>query len=220
MPMNPEKMEANSDIVYIQSVWEEQIETQVADKNLARAVFDATMAEYAGEDRYYHDVSHIASCIKKLEPYRGREDYQKLFLALLWHDVVYDTSKIDNEESSAKLAVAFMDVLGLEGADDVSRMIVTTKEHTSDKEDEQLICDIDMSILAEPLPVYLAYTKGIREEFRKIAPKDGDFYNGRLNFLYTLPSDQTIFRHPDFKHLNEAANMNVRHEKALLAGKL
>jgi len=218
--MNPERFESGHDRKRIHTTWEREVLPYVADEEMAAAVFDVTLVTYSDEDRYYHNLSHIASCVDMLDPYRGREDYQKLFLALLWHDVVYDTARTDNEELSAEKAVTFMDGLGLDGAEDVSRMIISTKEHATDVEDEQLVCAIDMSILAEPFPIYLAYTKGIREEYRKVAPIDSEFYDGRLTFLNRLSRKQVIFQHPDFVHLNGVADMNVRHEKALLASKL
>jgi len=183
----------------------------------ARHIFSDTLQAYAEPSRCYHTIDHIADCLRKLKPYEEREDYVQLFLALLWHDLIYKTDAKDlnepsNELQSADSAVAMMKWLQLPGEEDVYRLIVATEKHDSTIEDEALICAIDMTILAEPDVVYDAYTVGVRHEYGQYT--DEQYRAGRLA---ALQSFKQPFRHPDFVYLTEAAYANVQREIALLS---
>ncbi len=183
----------------------------------ARQILGDTLEAYSEPTRGYHTIDHIADCLRKLAPYEGRGDYTQLFLALLWHDLVYKTDVqgsdgLSNELLSAEAASVMMGQLQLSGAEDVCRLIIATKEHDSTIEDEALICAIDMSILAEPEAVYDAYAAGIRHEYGQYT--DEQYRAGRLA---ALRSFQQPFYHPDFMHLTDAAYANIQREVILLS---
>ena len=194
---------------FIRQAWDETVLPYVAEElhPIARDIIDDTINEYSDGRRKYHTLDHIADCIKKLEPYKEREDYLKLFLALLWHDEVYDTDAHDNEEKSGEVAAIKMGWLKLPGPETVRRLIVVTKHHNPGAEDEALMCDIDMSILAEDEDIYRAYSTGIREEYGQYS--DEEYYAGRLKALESFSSP---FKHPDFIHMNEKAEHNTKTE--------
>ena len=182
----------------------------------ARHILLETMSAYAEPHRKYHDLEHIAETFKLLEPYADREDHLQIFLALLWHDVVYDTHSGTNEEDSAAFAFARMDALGLPGKETVKRLILATKSHRADAEDAQLVCAIDMAILGAEQDKYIRYTEQIRQEYDWV-PED-IFRMKRSEVLeQIIGNDVRPFKHPDFQHLNAPAVRNISDEVALLS---
>lgn len=204
---------------FVREQWEVIVSPHVSEKLqlTAHQILDDTIALYAEPHRKYHTLDHIADCLKKLQPYRGRDDHLKLFLALLWHDVIYDTTPqaagdSSNEAKSADFAESAMNLLDIPGADTVYRLIQATELHVPDAEDEALLCAIDMSILAESSGVYDAYVRGVRAEYGQYS--DEQFRIGRLAVLQSFGQS---FHHPDFEHLNPIAAENIEKEITLLS---
>lgn len=59
---------------------------------------------YTADDRFYHALTHAADGLNKMPdalPFVENKD--AFILAWLFHDAVYDTHKMDNEEASAAL---------------------------------------------------------------------------------------------------------------------
>ena len=189
-----------------------------ADISLADQFLSETIAAYNGPERYYHNLTHIVDCLEKLEPYKDREDYLQLWLALFWHNEINNTKPVygnmSNERESAKQAYIRMERLRLEGAYKVAQLIVATEQHDSTKEPEMLINDIDMSVLASPSDEYKIYSAGIREEYSWV---DEEQYRiGRIGALNRFA--RPIFRHLDFVHLNPLAEENIEAEIQELSG--
>ena len=66
---------------------------------------DELVAAYTAPGRYYHNLrisktASVRSRASKIFPPRARN----LSEAIWWHDVVYDATRADNEELSARLA--------------------------------------------------------------------------------------------------------------------
>lgn len=205
----------------IERAWHETIMPLVGEEKRQRAgeILRETIAAYSEEGRYYHTAEHIAECLEALRPYQDRPDYHRLFLALLWHDVVYETDQENapyNEARSAVQAVLYMCELELDGADDVARLINSTKEHKTGREDEQLVCAIDVERLAAPLEIFSAHGDAIRQEYWWV---DEEVYAvARPSILRGLVEGEGPFQHPDFVHLNQVAKDNVDAEIQRLAG--
>ncbi|MBX6367733.1 MAG: hypothetical protein IRZ04_07110, partial [Rhodospirillales bacterium] len=92
-------------------------------------------------------------------------------LALAWHDAVYDPRASDNEEKSAALfrAAATRHRLEPRLAADVERLILRTKTHLAgSRPDEQIMIDIDLSILGAAPDVFDAYDRSIRREYAHV----------------------------------------------------
>jgi predicted metal-dependent HD superfamily phosphohydrolase len=183
-------------------------------RQLGEFLLQKTIDAYSGSDRYYHNLAHVNFCTKKLAPYRNRRDYQELFLGLLWHDLIYDIYSPTNEEDSGQAAQDMIRALALPYAETVKRLIVSTKQHTPEHEDEQLVCAIDLAILAEPWPTYELYARKIRREYADYS--DEDYGVGRVAVLATMATGQGPFHHPDFLHLNDRAKANMEYEITLL----
>ena len=64
------------------------------------------VAAYAAPGRYYHNLAHIEDSLAALARVEDISplDREILSAAIWWHDVVYDATRADNEELSARLA--------------------------------------------------------------------------------------------------------------------
>jgi predicted metal-dependent HD superfamily phosphohydrolase len=110
----------------------------------------------------------------KLDAARGLLDdgeADAVELALAWHDAVYDPRAGDNEEKSAALfrEAAARHRLDRRLAAAVERLILQTKTHVArNRPDEQVMIDIDLSILGAPPDVFAAYDRSIRREYAHV----------------------------------------------------
>jgi predicted metal-dependent HD superfamily phosphohydrolase len=67
---------------------------------------DELVAAYTAPGRYYHNLTHIEDCLGALAgvDHLSAAEREILTAAIWWHDVVYDATRSDNEELSARLA--------------------------------------------------------------------------------------------------------------------
>src|ERR1700712_926672 len=67
---------------------------------------DELVAVYTAPGRHYHNLTHIEDCLGALAGLNGLSATEREILteAIWWHDVVYDLTRADNEELSARLA--------------------------------------------------------------------------------------------------------------------
>src|SRR5262249_50306091 len=71
----------------------------------AQAVLDELLGAYSEPNRHYHAIEHIASLLRQMEDHKHAiVDRDAVALAVLFHDVIYDPLRHDNEEKSATLA--------------------------------------------------------------------------------------------------------------------
>ena len=71
-------------------------------KNLKRLGIDHNvMYCYDEPHRYYHNMDHIIGMLKMAKSEEYLDD--ELFLAIVFHDIVYDSRRNDNEERSSHM---------------------------------------------------------------------------------------------------------------------
>lgn len=205
----PKSIERSAAERVIREQWEEIVMPHVKDelREQAEDTIDKVIDLYSQENREYHNLGHILYCLQQLEAYKDRDDFLQLWLALLLHDIFYDTEYGKNEEDSGAFAQYVSENLELDIGDDVDRLIVSTKKHDSKVEDEALICSIDMSILAAEADAYDEYSQAIRSEYSWVP--EAIYVAERIKILQGF--DQP-FTHPDFQHLNERALQNIKRE--------
>lgn len=126
---------------------------------------------YAEKHRAYHTQAHIDAMLqwsRNLEDHIHEPDVVEW--AIWYHDAIYEPTRNDNEEKSARLAQSELMVLDfpLKKIDSVTALIRATQTHelTDESPDCALFLDIDMSILGTPSDVYKNYTELIRKEYR------------------------------------------------------
>jgi predicted metal-dependent HD superfamily phosphohydrolase len=185
--------------------------------------YQALLAAYATPERAYHSWQHVRAVLlhwhdvdQRLRWRRPRES----FVALLYHDAVYEAGRSDNEKRSAKLV---RQQLGADSGVDlaeVERLVLLTARHgklTPEMIDAEaaLFLDCDMAILGAPAPDYLAYREGVRTEYAHVPSLM--YRRGRRTFLERLLARPRIFLSDDFHgRLDAAARANIRGELANL----
>lgn len=156
----------------------------------------ALIAERHGEpQRHYHTLRHIDLMLGQLPA--DHAFAREMLAATLFHDIVYDPTRPDNEEKSL---ATFLSVAGTIArsapldADLVSAMIMATKRHHFRSEETagdravNILLKADLSILWHPDPqVYAWYAEGVRREYAFV-PED-QFRAARVRILTGLRDD-------------------------------
>jgi predicted metal-dependent HD superfamily phosphohydrolase len=152
---------------------------------------------YTRPGRHYHNLAHIEDCLAVLARVENlsERDHTILTEAIWWHDVVYDATRVDNEERSAVLAGQHVRT---DIATDVARLIRLTKTHDVQPGDRlgAILISIDLSILGAEPARYDAYAAAIRQEF--IHVPEQDYRAGRARVLDHFAARPVIFPDPAF----------------------
>jgi predicted metal-dependent HD superfamily phosphohydrolase len=168
----------------------------------------ALAARYEEPHRQYHTLVHVEDCLLKLDAARGLLDEGEadaVELALAWHDAVYDPRASDNEEKSAALfrEAAARHRLEPRLAATVERLILQTKTHVArNRPDEQVMIDIDLSILGAPPDVFAAYDRSIRREYAHVP--EAAWRERRVAVLRTFLLREKLFATRFFRERYEA----------------
>jgi predicted metal-dependent HD superfamily phosphohydrolase len=133
------------------------------------STFAQLTAAYAEPGRAYHTAEHIRDCLAELDLTRNLAQHPDEVEAALWfHDAVYLPGASDNEDQSAELArTAFsMGAVPQEVADRTAALVLATRHAgVPSAPDEQLICDIDLSIFGREPAVFDEFERRIRREY-------------------------------------------------------
>ncbi len=137
--------------------------------------------------RHYHNLNHLNDLISQINENKSKfseKEYEKLMLAALFHDVVYDPISKTNEEHSADFLMNC--VVDKTNSDilDVKQMILDTKTHNSTTNLSESFNNYDMNIVERDFEQLLEWENGISEEF-SVYPKE-EYKLGRLRFLESL----------------------------------
>lgn len=178
-------------------------------------------ARYADPPRAYHDFSHVREVLAHYAAVAagpGWSQPREPFLALLYHDAIYDSGRRDNEARSAAFARAaiarWLPCAGI----DVERVAVLIEMtgrhgHWSGKAldgDAALFLDCDMAILAAEPARFDAYDRAIAQEYRGKLPA-WMFRHYRRRFLRGLLAAPRIFQSDWFhERCDAAARANLR----------
>ena len=134
------------------------------------ALFARLMAAYAEPQRHYHTQQHLGECLSAFDDAARAlaEHPHEVELALWFHDAVYDIKGHDNEQRSADWARTALVDAGVVAdiADRVHALVMATR-HTAvpSGRDEQLLVDIDLSILGAERARFDEYEQQIRKEY-------------------------------------------------------
>jgi len=186
---------------------------------MAQAVLAELTAAYLEPARQYHTLEHIAALLRQLEEHKGSViDQDALALAIVFHDVVYDPRRHDNEAQSAAMARQRLTALGFAAAcvDKVAAYIEAT-QHGREAEirdpDLALLLDLDLSTLAAAPDVYRLYASAIRREYSHVP--DAFYRSGRRQVLDGFLARARIYRTERLHALWEArARANISEEIA------
>lgn len=158
------------------------------------AIFDKIVAHYSEEHRAYHGLKHpvlLFETARDIRRYRPRLFLNSNFnaaldISIFAHDIIYDprANKGDNERMSANIAFDFGVRLGFprEVSEITHRLtLATTHDFVPKKIEEQIMVDIDLSLLAIPWSDFVKNSEEIRQEYKHV-PTEA-FNIGRKAFL-------------------------------------
>jgi predicted metal-dependent HD superfamily phosphohydrolase len=174
-------------------------------------------ADYAAPGRYYHDQRHLDDCLGQLDRIEELSERQRRLLkwAIIWHDVIYDSRRGDNEERSAERARRELIECGVDQTDaaEVARLILLTKGHRADPVDRlgALLVSIDLSILGSEPEHYWAYADAVRREYGHVP--DDAWNSGRSAVLISLLAAEPLYPDARFRaELEARARHNMEAE--------
>ena len=141
------------------------------------AVLGDLKRRYAEPQRHYHSWAHIAALLNLFDQRAtGLHDPDSVFLAILFHDAIYDPKARDNETESSRLLAgttlpdwersAIARAISLTEATAIHR--IAEGLASQDAKDAAEFLDMDLSILGAPQTAFDAYDRAIRKEYRHV----------------------------------------------------
>lgn len=136
---------------------------------------------YNEEKRFYHNFEHIKSMIENIKI----EDTE-IIIAILFHDIVYDIHKNDNEEKSVEFFIKNCESKNENLINVVKQLILSTKiESIIKNEKEKIIYDLDNKILySTDLIEILKWEENIFKEYQNYNIKE--YKKERIKFLKNM----------------------------------
>jgi len=185
------------------------------------SIFARLTAAYAEPGRAYHTAVHIRDCLAELDLTRDLAQYPDEVEAALWfHDAVYLPGALDNEDQSAELArtALSMGAVPREVTDRTAALVMATKHAgVPGPPDEQLICDIDLSILGREPGIFDTFEQQIRREYAWVP--EPTYRRERSAVLSGFLRRRSIYQTHQFRYRYEAvARANLKRLLDQLAG--
>jgi predicted metal-dependent HD superfamily phosphohydrolase len=192
------------------------------DEMSARSLFADLVERYSEAGRYYHTLEHVEAMLDTLTSLGVCCEIEPvLYLAVWFHDVIYDTHAADNEERSAAYARAVLSLQAYPQAlvSGTERLILLTKTHRAAPNDRtgRLLLDADLAILGADPDVYDWYARSIRKEYAWVS--DGRYQAGRLAVLESFLTRTRLYHFEGlFDRAEQQARANLRREMNVLRG--
>lgn len=184
-----------------------------AGEGKGEALFAQLTAAYAEPQRHYHTLQHLGECLALFDDARTLAAHPaEVELALWFHDAIYDIKGHDNEQRSADWARDALRDAGAptDAAQRVHDLVMATR-HTAvpSGRDEQLLVDIDLSILGAARARFDEYEQQIRKEYAYVP--GFLFRRKRREILKGFLDRPAIYSTPHFHDVLEArARDNLR----------
>ena len=187
---------------------------------------EALEAAYATPPRAYHHAGHVNQLMVHFREVASGPGWHRpadVWLAVLYHDAVYDAGRGDNEARSADLArehIAHWLTGRIVDADHVAALIELTARHGHidgadlgegpDADDARHFLDCDMAIIGAPPDAFAAYDRAIAAEYRGHVPA-WLYKLNRKRFLKALLQRPRLYL-SDFFHqrFDAQARINLR----------
>lgn len=197
------------------------------DMSVIDNLFEDVYKKYSSRGRHYHNMTHIYRMARNWSRLKNKlRNPDAVFMAIIYHDIVYKPRKSDNEEKSKeyfeKIAKAHLQEHSNAGVyytliDDVKCGIMATKHNDTsiaywkNDLDIQYLLDFDLEILGTNIEAdYDWYRQGVRKEYR-IYP-NVLYKPGRKKVLESFLSREKIYLTEDFKEREENARKNLKKE--------
>jgi predicted metal-dependent HD superfamily phosphohydrolase len=151
---------------------------------------------YQHVGRRYHDARHLVEVLGHIDELGAvASDPRAVQLAAWFHDAVYDASRTDNEEASARFAEDALPAYEVapQTVAEVARLVRLTVAHDPDEDDADgaVLCDADLAILAADALRYAEYVQDVRAEYHRVSEQN--FRKRRSEVLRSLLQRPTLF---------------------------
>lgn len=124
---------------------------------------------YGEPQRSYHTVQHLEECFAALQALRPLAAHPaEIELALWFHDAVYDTQRKDNEARSAAWLGEAASAAGVApvAVQRMLAMVLATRHQAPPAGlDEQILIDVDLSILGAEPARFAQYEQQVQQEY-------------------------------------------------------
>lgn len=217
------KLKEGGEVYNIDNAWLNALFSLGArDKDQVKAAFEEIVGKYREPNRSYHTYdSHMLWTFTEWEDLEEETFWEDLgdqvnqniiFVALILHDVIYDSSRTDNEQRSADYAYELLKRLGVSEkyCVEVRDIIVVTDHKTAPSSIEgQVLADLDLLILGSSWAVFCDYERAIRMEYAQY--DDSAYVKGRIEFLKSMLAKDSLFYTTRFRDFYEgSARRNMR----------
>ncbi len=182
-----------------------------------RTRWDELEKAYSQNNRHYHNLSHLEEMRKSFFDYKSELQFpDETLYSLYYHDIVYVSTRKDNEQKSAEWAIALLPKEINLNKQIIFDLILATKDHNANGvADANWLIDFDLKILGKDWDDYKMYAEQIRKEY-SFYP---DFlYNpGRVKALKHFLEKPHIYQTTSFQEKFESkARNNIQKEIASL----
>ncbi len=189
------------------------------DSAVANKLWNEIELNYSSKNRFYHTLSHLENLLNQLLEVKSEiKDWNCILFTLFNHDIIYKSTKSDNEEKSADFAVERMIQLSVSKLviESCKNQILATKSHLSNENfDTNYFLDADLSVLGQGWNSYSDYFKNVRKEY-SIYP-DILYNSGRKKVLKHFLAMEKIFKTDYFFRKFELnARQNLQKELNLI----
>lgn len=168
---------------------------------------------YDEPHRFYHTIDHIDYMIFAGRKLMNREQY----MAVLFHDIVYDAKRKDNEEQSASLMYKMLDAgydtmkeCSGEAVDTIANIILDTRTHKATRPESELVLDLDLLGMSDSYETFRKNSDNIRKEYSHLS--DNEWSIGRRYFFTELLNRPKILTTNKFSMFDKDIRNNIKRE--------
>lgn len=152
---------------------------------------------YDEEHRYYHNMEHIVDMVSIAKDLNILTD--DLFLAIIFHDIIYDPRLNDNEEKSAELFSKYFPKKNAKNKL-IKNAILETKTHKYTSELSKQLCDLDLNILHSDFKTFMDFEHKIFKEYQFVDYKT--YKTERVKVLKSLGVKSDYIDYVENRHVN------------------
>jgi len=137
---------------------------------------DEVIERYEEPHRYWHVISHINDLLKNInELYNikkiNKREFELLNIVTIFHDIVYNTTKKDNEEKSVEYMLSKYENYNNINSNEknvkiISDIILNTKTHDSNERLCKIFNDLDTNVLDDEFINMLDWENKIYNEYK------------------------------------------------------
>ena len=184
---------------------------------LTESILNQLNGFYRTPQRFYHTIEHICEVMshyREVEKLGLWSHPREVYLAILYHDAIYEYGAKDNELRSAQVARDCVNEWYSDHAinvDYVAHLIELTARHGAltpedVNEEEALFLDCDLAIIASSWARFSEYQSQIEQEYTQVYSRLM-YQVGRRRFLRTLEKTERLFLSD---HFNDRYDQRAR----------